>query len=52
MLRTGGMSPDTALTIGLAAGWMALVVAFAWPTPHCTCCPQRSRDREREKTPR
>jgi hypothetical protein len=32
------MSPDAAFTIAMAAGWIALVVAFAWPTPHCKCC--------------
>jgi len=32
------MSADTAFTVAMAAGWIALVVAFAWPTPHCRCC--------------
>lgn len=42
MLQPGAMTSDLAFTIGLAAGWMALVVAFAWPTPHCRCCTARS----------
>jgi hypothetical protein len=38
LASTAGMSADTAFTVAMAAGWIALVVAFAWPTPHCKCC--------------
>jgi len=40
------MTPDIAFTIALGAGWMALVVAFAWPTPHCRCCAERVKESE------
>lgn len=40
------MTPDLAFTIALGAGWTALVVAFAWPTPHCRCCSDRRSEGE------
>jgi hypothetical protein len=40
-----GMTSDLALTIAMAAGWMALVVAFVWPaSPHCRCCSRQYED--------
>lgn len=41
------MTADVAFTIGLAAGWVALVVALVWPTPHCKCC-RAGQDEGRE----
>lgn len=41
------MSADAAFTIAMAAGWVALVVAFAWPTPHCTCCRVGAEERQK-----
>ncbi|MDE3113760.1 MAG: hypothetical protein KGN00_12610 [Chloroflexota bacterium] len=41
------MSADVAFTIAMAAGWIALVVAFAWPTPHCKCCQVGEEERRR-----
>jgi hypothetical protein len=46
------MSADTAFTIALAAGWIALVVAFTWPTPHCKCCPRYGEEQRRRQEPR
>jgi len=47
------MSADAAFTIAMASGWIALVVAFAWPTPHCRCCSvgaeEDARRRERQR---
>lgn len=43
----GRMTSDLLFTIGLASGWMALVVALAWPTPHCRCCTAQSVKAER-----
>ncbi len=40
------MTADAAFTVAVAAGWIALVVAFAWPTPHCRCCPERQKEPE------
>lgn len=37
------MTADAAVTVALAAGWIALVVAFAWPDPHCPDCPNKKR---------
>lgn len=42
------MSADAAFTIALAAGWIALVVAFAWPTPHCKCCSVGAEEERRQ----
>jgi len=38
-----GMSSDLAFSVGLLAGWLALVVWLTWPDPHCKCCPERQR---------
>lgn len=46
------MTPDTAFTIGLAAGWVALVVALVWPTPHCKCCVVGQERASRTRQPR
>ncbi len=44
------MSADTAFTIAMAAGWVALVVAFVWPTsPHCKCCTHRLEEQARQQ---
>jgi hypothetical protein len=44
------MSADIAFTIAIAAGWIALVVAFVWPTSaHCTCCTQRLEERQSQQ---
>src|SRR6185503_1529918 len=32
------LSADMAFSIGLLAGWLALVVWLVWPDPHCACC--------------
>jgi len=37
------MSSDLAFSVGLLAGWLALVVWLVWPDPHCKCCSQRER---------
>jgi len=37
------MSSDLAFSVGLLAGWLALVVWLTWPDPHCKCCPERQR---------
>lgn len=44
------ITPDAAFTIAMAAGWIALVVAFAWPTPHCKCCAVGTAEEERRRT--
>lgn len=49
MLQPAAMISDFAFTIGLAAGWMALVVALVWPTPHCRCCPEKSAKAKQER---
>src|SRR5438093_3285121 len=36
------MSSDLAFSVGLLAGWLALVVWLTWPDPHCKCCPRGS----------
>jgi hypothetical protein len=41
-----GMSSDLAFSVGLLAGWLALVVWLTWPDPHCKCCPERERARQ------
>ena len=38
-----GMSSDLAFSVGLLAGWLALVVWLTWPDPHCKCCPEGQR---------
>ncbi len=40
------MSSDLAFSVGLLAGWLALVVWLTWPDPHCKCCPERERARQ------
>jgi hypothetical protein len=35
------ITPDMAFSIGLFAGWLALVVWLVWPDPHCSCCAKR-----------
>jgi len=40
------MSSDLAFSIGLLAGWLALVVWLTWPDPHCKCCPERQHARQ------
>ena len=40
------MSSDLALSVGLLAGWLALVLWLVWPEPHCKCCPEGQRARE------
>jgi hypothetical protein len=37
------MSSDLAFSVGLLAGWLALVVWLTWPDPHCKCCPEGRR---------
>jgi hypothetical protein len=37
------MSSDLAFSVGLLAGWLALVVWLVWPDPHCKCCPERAK---------
>jgi hypothetical protein len=36
------ISPDMAFSVGLFAGWLALVVWLVWPDPHCACCAKRA----------
>ncbi len=40
------MSSDLAFSVGLLAGWLALVVWLTWPDPHCKCCPERQHARQ------
>jgi hypothetical protein len=40
------MSSDLAFSVGLLAGWLALVVWLTWPDPHCKCCPEREHARQ------
>jgi hypothetical protein len=40
------MSSDLAFSVGLLAGWLALVVWLTWPDPHCKCCPERQQARQ------
>jgi hypothetical protein len=35
------MTADMAFSVGLFAGWLALVVWLVWPDPHCACCAKR-----------
>lgn len=49
LLRVAAMTADAAFTIAMAAGWIALVVAFAWPTPHCKCCSVGALEEERQR---
>ena len=44
--RGAGVSSDLAFSVGLLAGWLALVVWLTWPDPHCKCCPERERARQ------
>ena len=36
------ISADMAFSVGLFAGWLALVVWLVWPDPHCACCAKRA----------
>jgi hypothetical protein len=36
------ITPDLAFSVGLFAGWLALVVWLVWPDPHCACCAKRA----------
>jgi hypothetical protein len=40
------VSSDLAFSVGLLAGWLALVVWLTWPEPHCKCCPEREHARQ------
>jgi hypothetical protein len=44
-----GVSSDMAFSIGLFAGWLALVVWLVWPDPHCACCSKRAIQRIRDR---
>ena len=46
MPEVPGMSSDLAFSVGLLAGWLALVVWLTWPDPHCKCCPERQQARQ------
>lgn len=48
-----GLSADTAFSLGLFAGWLALVVAMVWPEQkHCTCCAKRqAKENEENRRP-
>ncbi len=39
------ITSDMAFSIGLFAGWLALVVWLVWPDPHCACCVKRVAER-------
>jgi hypothetical protein len=43
------MTSDMAFSIGLFAGWLALVVWLVWPDPHCACCAKRATERVRDR---
>jgi len=43
LAQAAAMSSDLAFSVGLLAGWLALVVWLVWPDPHCKCCSQRER---------
>jgi len=43
------VSSDMAFSIGLFAGWLALVVWLVWPDPHCACCSKRAIQRIRDR---
>jgi len=45
------LSADMAFSIGLFAGWLALVVWLVWPDPHCACCAKRLAERIRDSNP-
>jgi hypothetical protein len=49
MLRAETVIPDLAFAIALAAGWMALLVALAGPTPRCRCCERVSEAESRDR---
>ncbi|HYK97876.1 MAG TPA: hypothetical protein VEU77_05730 [Candidatus Acidoferrales bacterium] len=38
------LSSDMAFSIGLFAGWLALVVWLVCPDPHCACCAKRTSE--------
>jgi len=44
------LSADMAFSIGLFAGWLALVVWLVWPDPHCACCAKRLAERIRDRS--
>lgn len=40
-------TPDQAFFVSMVAGWIALLIAFAWPSDlHCDCCRYRGRERK------
>jgi len=39
------LTSDMAFSIGLFAGWLALVVWLVWPDPHGACCAKRAAER-------
>jgi len=43
------VTSDLAFSIGLFAGWLALVVWLVWPDPHCACCAKRAIERVRDR---
>jgi hypothetical protein len=43
------ITPDMAFSVGLFAGWLALVVWLVWPDPHCACCAKRATERVRDR---
>lgn len=38
VVAESSLSADTAFSIGLLAGWLALVIALTWQDVHCSCC--------------
>ena len=44
------LSADMAFSVGLFAGWLALVVWLVWPDPHCACCAKRLAERIRDRS--
>ena len=44
------LSADMAFSIGLFAGWLALVVWLVWPDPHCACCAKRVAEQIRDRS--
>ena len=43
------LTSDLAFSIGLFAGWLALVVWLVWPDPHCSCCAKRAAEQVRDR---
>jgi hypothetical protein len=44
------LTADLAFSIGLFAGWLALVVWLVWPDPHCACCAKRLAEQIRDRS--